>query len=209
MVITEDLKNYLTELIESTNAFIKAVSFLEVDETAAEITYSKNPMDKATCLMAGAYNDYMIWKKGIVEKTTLPKKTKNYLKYYRQNNQLVRIDSYVNGKIDVSYGVFIKGFHSYLIPFSVMTKRLYVATGTFVALKDKEEVMESYYVTGNSINHFDYRKIDEYTTAFTYISYAPAGKYPVLEYFEGKITAGENPKLEIYNYYNWMKKDRQ
>ncbi len=209
MVVKDGFKTYLNELIKSTNNFAKSVSFVEVNETTDEVTYSKNPMDLSTCLMFGAHNDYMMWKKDITEKDNLRKGSKNYLKYYRRNNNLIRIDSYVNGKLSVCYCAFVRGPYTFLIPFLPKTKRLYIATGSFVSVLDNEEIIESYYVTSNSVNRFDYQKVDKDNTDFSYISYVPKGKYPVLEYFKGKIFLGEKPELEIYKYYNWLKKEQK
>lgn len=203
MEIKESFKSYLAKLIKSTNDIVEMSSFIEVDEENYDISYSKNPLDLLTCLISGAYNDYLMFKNKIVEKDKLDKRAKNYLKYYRKNDELVRIDSYINGKLSVNYCLLRIKDTSYLIPFLPQSKTHHPAIGTFVAIKNNDFITESFYVTKNSINYFEYKKTSYDITDFLYLSYVPEGNYPVLEYFKGQIKYSDDITCNIDEYYNW------
>lgn len=175
---------YLDDLIASAETKRKYFKFVEVDETDAEIVYLRNPLSLGFELYkCGLISEFHKQKYKIKEQSRLRNGSKHYLRIVSQNNRPAKIESFVNGDIDVVFLVCYENNKRYLFPFHA-TGDSYL-TYTHVARYVDDIVVEEYAVDSQQIVYEKYEKIDENQTLFLQINYVPTGKYKVLSYEKG------------------------
>ncbi|MDR2146484.1 MAG: hypothetical protein LBE91_08515 [Tannerella sp.] len=175
---------YLDSLIASVETKKKSFKFVEIDETNAEITYLRQPLSLGfevyKCGLAGEFHKQ---KHKIKEQSKLRSGSKHYLRIVNQNNQPVKIESFVHGKIDVVFLVCYENDKRYLFPFHATSGNY--PTYTYVTRYMEGVVVEEYAVNSSQIVYEKYEKTEESKTQFSQVNYVPTGKCKVLSSEKG------------------------
>lgn len=191
---------YLAELVTETNFKREQFAFFEPNEEGAQITYlpSKQKLHWAGLIDTPEFR-YEMDKYDVCEKPTLRKGSQNYFRFVRKDGKLLRIDSYVSGRIDNVLIVHYEGNRRYCFPFS--KNGGYYPTYVQVVTFENGMVTESYKVRGIQIVHNAYRQLTDDTTQLRQINYAHGGMYPVICKSMGYYTLGD--KMTYTETYTW------
>ena len=195
--LADDVRNYLIDLFEETQAIIKENQFHSCDCSSAEITYARNINDFITGKCEGIDALYSVQKHKIKEQPKLRFGTKNYIKKYYQNGKVLKIDCYVDGIPDISFFAYYEGNRRYLFP--SRAGGIY----TIVSVYDGESVTEEYMVNESQIIYYGYNKADGGSIQRVYINYAPGGSYPILGCEIGIFVVSEQIEYKPISEYSW------
>ena len=195
-----DLK-YLDSLI--LNVKRKRFKYYEIDETNTEIVYLRNlsslSFDIHKC---GLMGDFRRQKNKIKIQTNLRKESKNYLRIINLNNKAKKIESFVNGVIDVLFLAFYEDDIKYLFPFS--SKGDPYPTYVYVTRYKEGIVLEEYMVQPNQIVYEKYNKQNEINTLYFRINYVPKGKHKILDYEKGVFENNSFINYNLLEYRSWL-----
>ena len=191
---------YLKDLLQETVALRKQFPFSEPDEDGCEITYLPTKLR----IYWGGRIDSLYFrhekeKCGVAEKPMIRKNCKHYFRIVRKDGKLLRIDTIINGRLDVIQLAHYEGDKRYCFPFS-QTGGFY-PTYVDVVRYEEGEIVEDYMVENVQILHRAYRKTDNNTIEFREINYVPSGIDPVRSKEIGYFTL--NPNLTYTSTYNW------
>lgn len=191
---------YLTKLNAETNKKYKRFHFSAPDETGAEITYISTKLKIYWPGNIGSldfFHQMQTYK--ITERKTLRKGTKNYFRIVRRDETILRIDSFINGMLDVIYLFHYENNKRYAFPFS-QTGR-YCPTYIQVQIYDDNgQIVEDYMVRSKQIVYHQYAKQSESIVNFKCIYYGIGCADQLIGIQEGFYTLGENlTYTETYN----------
>ena len=195
---------YLKHLLEETNKKQEAFPFQIPDETGCDVSFIPS---KLRIYWPGRIDTpYFRWemeKAHISEKPKLSKVAKNYFRLVRKNGRLLRVDTYIGGRLDVIQIAHYDGDRRYCFPFSA-TGGFYPTYVDVVRFQDGHAV-ETYMVRSNQILYRDFRYTDPSRIELREINYVPTGTEPILSksvgYFE------ETNKLRYVETYGWTFQD--
>jgi hypothetical protein len=112
------------------------------------------------------------------ERPKLRKGTMNYLRLVRRNGNLLRVDKYVNGRIDVVHlAQYFDGVR-YLFPF--MDGGGFYPTYTYVTYWENDQPSMEFWVEGGQILRWTYDYREDKTIGASYINAVPDGTVPIL-----------------------------
>ena len=112
------------------------------------------------------------------ERPKLRKGTMNYLRLVRRNGNLLRVDKYVNGRIDVVHlAQYFDGVR-YLFPF--MDGGGFYPTYTYVTYWENDQPSMELWVEGGQILRWTYDYREDKTIVASYINAVPDGTVPIL-----------------------------
>lgn len=179
--------NYLNQLVAETKDRQEAFPFQLPDETDADITYLPS---KLRIYWPGRVDSpnfrWEMEKAGVSEKPKLRKGTQNYFRIVRKGGKLLRVDTYINGQLDVIQIAHYEGDCRYCFPFSE-DGGVYYTYVDVVRCRDGQ-VTEDYMVRGSQILHRAYDYADPARIGCREINYVPTGTEPILSksigYFE-------------------------
>ena len=195
-----DLK-YLDSLI--LNVKSKRFNYSKIDETGSEIVYlrthSSLSFDIHKC---GLMGDFRRQKYKIKIQTNLRKGSKNYLRIINLNNKAKKIESFVNGVIDVLFLAFYEDDIRYLFPFS--SKGDPYPTYVYVTRYKEGIVLEEYMVQSNQIVYEKYNKQDEIKTFYFRVNYVPNGKHKILDYEKGVFENNNFINYNLLEHRSWL-----
>jgi len=195
-----DLK-YLDSLIM--NVKRKRFKYSIIDETSTEIVYlrtlSSLSFDIHKC---GLMGDFRRQKYKIKIQANLRKGTKNYLRIINLNNKAKKIESFVNGVVDVLFLAFYEDDIRYLFPFSSNGNPY--PTYIYVTRYKEGMVLEEYMVQSNQIIYEKYNKQDEIKTLYFRVNYVPNGKHKILDYEKGVFENNSFINYTLLEYRSWL-----
>lgn len=195
---------YLKYLLEDTKVKQEAFSFCLPDESGCDITYLPS---KLRIYWPGRIDSpnfqWEMEKAGVSEKPKLRKGTQNYFRIVRKDGKLLRIDTYINGQLDVIQIAHYEDGCRYCIPFSE-DGGVYYTYVDVVRYRDGQ-VAEDYMVRGSQILHRAYDYADPARIGCREINYVPTGTEPILSksigYFE------QTDKLRYVETHGWTFRD--
>lgn len=178
--------SYLDVLINEVEELRGRIKFSEIDITKCGISYMPTKKISYVGIKQG-YSDHQVRiQNGIKETEKIRSTTKNYLKYIKnEDNEIIQIESYNQGRLDVIFQVhWIDGVR-YLFPYS--REGGFYPTYTYVTKYEDDRVIEEYMVEGSLIIHETYTKNSSGQIDYDYINYVSGGNYPVREIRKGKF----------------------
>jgi len=110
----------------------------------------------------------------------------NYRKIYRKSGHIIRVDNYVNGRIDVIFLAYYSDNKRFLFPFSASGG--FYPTSTYVTHYLNNDIDEEYAVEEYQIVYERYQVLDENRCQYDCINYVPNGTYPILGIENGVFT---------------------
>lgn len=197
---TKPQKEYLESLLQITNKKFKQFEYRDVDESDCDVFYLSKKELSYVGLQVGLSERARFIKNNLKESTNIRSNCKNYIKLLKKDEQLVKLESYVNGKIDCIYLAYYENDYRYLFP--------YMDTGhkypTYISVTHFENniVLEEYLVQKDSIIYSQYGKQKDNKVDYYYINYIPNGKYPILEEKSGYYLVDSLEYVET-EYYVW------
>ena len=195
-------KEYLKNLIEEVIVSRREYAFDPCCKDGCSVSYLPTK-DVVFAGLEFGYNKEQILKKaGIFEKSSLRTNCKNYCEIYRDNNNIIKMISVINGgKVDCIFQAFYKDNKRFLFPF--FENGNYYPTYSFVSKTENGEIVENYKVDKVQIVYEGYSNRTDNSVDYYLINYVPEGSYPVREEFIGKFIF-EPPQLEEISSYVWL-----
>ena len=193
---------YLQDLLQEINTLRDTISFHELNDTDYdEITYIPNKNDTRIGVQQGYRQKLACQKHRLKEKDTIRKDCKNYSKIYKNGGKVIRVESYVKGRIDVIFIAHYTAGKRFLFPFS--SSGGYYPTYSYVTHYNNGDVDEEYSASKTQIVYERYTPQDDNTVGYDYINYVPNGTEPVLSRASGIIVL--TPELRYYSeqYTTW------
>lgn len=190
--------NYLNGLIDETNNLYKNIEFTEIDILSCSFSYMPRKKTAFVGYKQGYYDHLIRAEKGMKESDKLRSITKNYLIFIKnKDGELIRIEVFTDGVLDVIFQVHRIEGKRYLFPFSTDGENY--PTCIYVTRYDGNTVTEEYMVEGNQIVHEKYTQMsDAETIEYSRINYISGGKSLVLEVSEGKLRLNPLSYEEVY-----------
>ena len=194
--------NDFAGLVKECKVIREKVKYKNVFESG----YDKFYLSSKNVPFVGYFQGYFIQiqqkNKRIKETDKLRANCKNYLEIYRDDNELIQIVNYCNGRKDCIHQCYRKDDKIYMIPFS--SEGGFYPTYAYVVVSDGSEIVEEYAVSGNQIILDKYNRKDDNHVEFTRINYVVGGTVPVLEERNGIITVDTLDYEETY-YDDWLR----
>ena len=183
--------NYLKGLNVEVNKKQKSFRFSAPDETGAEITYIST---RGQIHWPGNIDSlnfrYQMQVHKTDEKRTLRKGTQNYFRIVRRGGNLLRIDLFSAGRLDIIYLFHYEANKRYAFPFSGTGG--YYPTYTQVQVYDDHgQIVEDYKVRSNQIVHHTYTIKSTDHVDFRYINYVVGCQKPLIGIQEGYYVLGD------------------
>lgn len=197
---------YLQHLLKEVNELRENFKYSEISVSDYdEITYIANKNDTRIGVQQGLRQVLECNRRKLREKNSIRKGTLNYCKLYKKEDKLVRVESYVKGRVDVVFIAYYKEDKRFLFPFSSIGG--FYPTYSYVTHFKNEIVDEEYYAERLQIVYERYQYSNDNTVDYDYINYAPEGTYPLLSRANGKFIL--NPELQYYgNCYSTWDEDK-
>ncbi|WP_313133262.1 hypothetical protein [Anaerocolumna sp.] len=176
---------YLNKLLSETNSKRKQFVYSVIDETDAEIAYMNSKKDLCIGRQCGLMNELRLQQFKVREQPQLRKGSKNYLRIVKKDNRIAKIDSFINGRIDVVFLPYYETDMRYLFPF--FNNGGSYPTYTYVTVYVDGMVSEEYRVNSHQIVYERYEKKDTNKVLYSRINYVPNGTHKVLDSEKGII----------------------
>lgn len=194
---------YLRSLLEETKAKRNQFAFFEPDEEGSEVTYLPS---KLRIYWAGRidspYFQYEMEKCGVKESPKLRKNTQNYFRIVRKDGRLLRIDSFVKGRLTDILIIHYEGNQRYAFPFR--SSGAASPTHTQVVTFQNGYVTEDYMVGNVQIVYRSYQTSDDGRINYHKINYIPTGDYPINGISAGYFSPGEKMVYTETNRWAWF-----
>ena len=195
-----DIKSHLIALLSETKNFVHTYQYAECDLFNAEIEYIRHRQDLTIGINDGFETLHTMQKYNIQPQNKLRSGTKNYRKKHYLNGSLKKIESFVDGSLDVYFWAAYNNSKRYLIPFS----KPHVLYPTYTHVWNEcEDIIEEYMVDNNQIVYYRYKKTSENTYDFLYINYIPNGTYPVNCIETGTFEISDKITYTEKQHYDW------
>ena len=182
------------------------LKYSHLNEKDCQISYipSIKSGDWWFALQSGLMAQFKMQEKNISEKKVIRKNSKNYLKIYKLNNIVKRIDKINNGKIDVVYMTYFEKDTIIYKPFS--SDGGFYPTYSCITEFIDDEVSCEYMIEGEQIVLEIYEKEKKNKWNYTNLNYVPSGEYPVLGLEKGVFKI--NKKITYVTTYSeyWYEK---
>lgn len=196
--------NYLDKLISELNNLRNKVDFSEIDISDCSFSYMSKKKSSFVGYKQGYYDNLVREQKGMKESNKLRLTAKDYLRFTKnKDNEIIQIESYVNGRIDCIFQVFWVENKRYLFPF--FANGGHYPTYAYVTCYDDNSICEEYMVSRNQIIYEEYSHMSDTEIAYRRVNYVSGGNHPVLEASEGILHL--NPlSYDEMSYDNWLKR---
>ena len=194
----------LQQIIDDVENKRKSVPFVPLTLNDAEISFMPTKGHSFIGLDDGLWDFYEREKYHIAIKQKLPVNAKNYHRIIQKNGKVERIESYVDGKLDVVHLAYYEGDRKYLFPF--MPDGYEYPTYTYVSVYKDGLITEVYHTDSSQIILQQYQQLNERETDIVLVNAVPKGKVPVLEYWYGKLIKKERFEFVVYSSYVWNHK---
>lgn len=190
--------NYLNHLIDEVKELRERIKFCEIDFADCYSTYMPKKKTSFVGFKQG-YFDYLIRSQNSMKETDkLRSTTKDYLKFVKnKDGELIKIESFINGKLDCLFQVCWIENVRYLLPFSA--EGGYYPTYVYATKYKKDCIVEEYMVDGKHIVYETYTYVSSEEVDYSYINYVLDGNYPIREKRQGKFKVNPLTYEEIYN----------
>ncbi|HAJ97759.1 MAG TPA: hypothetical protein DCO72_08490 [Ruminococcus sp.] len=183
---------YLQELLQEVNNLYKTFKYFDVDENDCEITYIANKNYTRIGTQQGLWKQYDCQRYHFKEKIRIRKGSKYYCKIYRKKGKIIRVDSYVAGRVDVVFLAYYSGNKRFLFPFSLDGS--FYPVYSYVTHFNGNEIDEEYFADSVQIVYEHYQRLDKNHYEYDCINYVPKGTYPILSVASGIFTL--KPELQ-------------
>ncbi len=194
---------YLKEQLEDAERKRHCVPFQLPDEDGADITYLPSKLRIYWPGRIGSLDFQLEMEScGVQEQSKLRSNAKNYFRILRKNGKLLRIDSYIQGRLDVIHLFHYEGSKRYSIPFTSWGAPY--PTCICVLIENDGSVQEAYMVGNGQIIHCAYRNIDSQTVERRRIFYVPRGKSPVRSKDIFHFHFGSQPSCTKIAAWSWL-----
>ena len=199
-IFTKPEKDYLKLLIQTVNKKYEQFEYAEIDESSCDIFYMPTKKENYVGLQMGLSEQARLLKCNIKETTKIRSNCKNYIKILKQDNQIVKIESINNGKVDSTYLAYYEDGYRCLFPYTESGHRY----PTYISVIHFEEnkVVEEYMVESSQILYKKYGKQKDNKVDYYYINYIPTGRRPILEEMSGYYLA-DTLEYVGKEYYVW------
>lgn len=171
--------DHLQQLLTETKEKQAAFPFCPPDETGCQITYLPS---KLRIYWPGRIDSpnflYEMEKAGVAERPKLRKGTQNYFRFVRKDGKLLRVDTFISGRLDVILLAHYDGDRRYCFPFSD-EGGVYYTYVDVVRFRDGRAV-EDYMVRGSQIVYRAYDYSDPERIGYREINYVPTGNEPII-----------------------------
>ena len=194
-------RKYLESLIRDTEKKQKRFRYSPPDETDAAVSYISSKLKVHWAGSLGALHFRQeLEKYSLNEKPRLRTNTQNYFRIVRKEGRLIRIDSFVHGRLDVILLMHYEDNRRYAFPFS-RTGGFYPTYTQVQVYDDDGAVTEDYMVRSGQLVYHEYRKHSPDTVLHRMVYYTPGSSDPTFYKEEGIYTLGET--LTYMETYNW------
>ena len=193
-------KKYLKKLITDTRQKFAEFEYPELDLSTAVITYVPTKKRNYMGLKAGLDGLAEMERYKVRESPKIRSNCMFYHKFYKDENKLLKVDSFVAGhdRLSDSCIAYYENNYRYLFPYYGQEKAdgLYILVTHF----ENERVVEEYFVKQEQIVYesYDYSRSDK--VGYYCINYVPTGKYPVLGESEGYFLPDSLEYVEEESY---------
>lgn len=133
----------LQQIIDDVENKRKKVSFVPLTLDDAEISFMLTKDHQFVGMDDGLWDCYEREKYQIAIKQKLPVNAKNYHRIIQKNGKVERIESYVDGRLDVIHLAYYEGDRKYLFPF--MPDGSEYPTYTYVSVYKNGQITEVYH----------------------------------------------------------------
>lgn len=191
----------LQQIINDVENKRKSVPFVALTLDDAEISFMPTKGHSYIGLDDGLWDYHEREKYHIAIKQKLPVNAKNYHRIIQKKGKVERIESYVNGNLDVVRLAYYEGDRKYLFPF--MPNGSEYPTFTFVSVYKDGLTTEVYYINSSHIILQQYQQLNEQETDIVIVNAVPKGKVPVLEHWYGKLVKKEHLEFVVHTSYVW------
>jgi hypothetical protein len=191
----------LQQIIDDVENKKKSVPFVPLTMEDAEISFMPTKGHSFIGLDDGLWDCYKREKHHIEIKRKLPVNAKNYHRIIQKNGKVERIESYVNGKLDVVHLAYYEGDRKYLFPFNPNGSEY--PTYTFVSVYNDGQTTEVYHTNSSQIILQQYQQLNEQETDIVIVNAVPKGKVPVLEHWYGKLIMKEHWEFKEHSSSLW------
>ncbi len=187
-----ELRRYRDEI----NQRKKQAVWAPPNEDECVITYMRMPPGSLGFgLCEGIPFSYYRQKHKSKEQPKLRKGTMNYLRLVRRNGNLLRVDKYVHGRIDVVHLAQYSDGVRYLFPFR--DGGGFYPTYTYVTHRDNDRPSMEFWVDGGQILRWTYDYREDGSISAAYINAVPDGSVPILSRGTDVFIPGEEIALLI------------
>ena len=191
----------LQQIIDDVENKRKSVPFVPLTLNDAEISFMPTRGHSFIGLDDGLLDCYEREKYQIAIKQKLPVNAKNYHRIIQKNGKVERIESYVDGRLDVIHLAYYEGDRKYLFPF--MPDGSEYPTYTYVSVYKNGQITEVYHAESSQIILQQYQQLNERETDIVLVNAVPKGKVPVLEHWYGKLIKKERFEFVVHSSYVW------
>lgn len=191
----------LQQIIDDVENKRKSVPFVPLTLNDAEISFMPTRGHSFIGLDDGLWDCYEREKYQIAIKQKLPVNAKNYHRIIQKNGKVERIESYVDGRLDVIHLAYYEGDRKYLFPF--MPDGSEYPTYTYVSVYKNGQITEVYHAESSQIILQQYQQLNERETDIVLVNAVPKGKVPVLEHWYGKLIMKERFEFVVHSSYVW------
>lgn len=198
---------YLKHLIQETIEIGASFKYFNVNENDCEISYISNNNKTSICLQQGLMCQFDCKRYKLKEKSNIRKDSKYYCKIYRKSDKIIRVDSYVKGRIDVVFLAYYSDNKRFMFPFSA-TGGFY-PTYTYVTHFLNNDIDEEYAVNKRQIVYKHYQMLDENHCQYDCINYVPNGTHPILGTESGIFTLNPELMYTLIETSNWRMSNEQ
>ena len=179
-------EEYLQKLISNARKKFGEFSYCFADIPNVKITYVNTNKRNLTGIIEGMRGLAEMKTLGVKESSKISLSCKNYNKFYRSGERVIKVECFVGGHndLDVIYVAQYDGERRYLFPY-FEDKSKAVGYPILVTKYENGNVVEEYRVDGNKILYekYDYSLKD--SVRYYCINFVPAGEYPILGEEEG------------------------
>lgn len=187
---------YLQKLLKEVNDIRKTIDYFNINENDYdEITYIANKNYTQIGVQQGLRQKFDCKRYNLKEKSSIRKGSKYYCKIYKKSGNIIRVESYVAGRIDVVFIAYYSENKRFLFPFS--SNGGFYPTYSYVTHFNGNEIDEEYFACEVQIVYEHYRRIDNNSYEYDCINYVPDGSYPVLSRTNGIFTL--QPELQYHS----------
>lgn len=192
---------YLKCLIQETIEIGASFMYFNVNENDCEISYISNKNKTSMVLQQGLKHQFDCKRYKLKEKSSIRKDSNYYCKIYRKSEKIIRVDSYVKGRIDVIFLAYYSNNKRFMFPFSA--KGGFYPTYTYVTSFVNDDIDEEYAVDRSQIVYEHYQMLDENRCQYDCINYVPNGTHQILGTESGIFTLKPELMYTLTESSNW------
>ena len=193
---------YLQELLQEVNDLRTKIEYSEANENDYdEIVYIANKNNTRIGLQLGLQRELDCKKYNLKEKHSIRKGSQYYCKIYKKGGNVVRVESYVKGRIDVVFLAYYTEDKRFMFPFS--SDGGFYPTYAYATHFHDGIVDEEYCSDETQIVYERYLYTDDDSVRYECINYVPNGTYPVLSKASGIFALSPELNFTSTQYSTW------